>query len=85
MVDCTLDRVQTPHGPIKIGTNRQITLPAALMRQIDLEPHDSVYVAMAEDAEGTLMVIPVEKLVGWIDAGRRREEPRMPVEDTDSL
>lgn len=85
MADCTLYRVQTPHGPFRIGTNRQITLPAALMRQIDLEPHDSVYVVMAEDIEGTLMVIPVEKLVSWIDAGRRREGPRARVEDTDSL
>jgi len=77
--------MQTPHGPIKVGTNRQITLPAALMRQIDLEPHDSVYVAIAKDPAGTLMVIPVEKLVGWIDAGRRCEMLRARVEDTDSL
>ncbi len=80
----TLDRVQPPHGPIKIGTNRQITLPAALMRQIDLAPHDSVYVAVAEDDEGTLTVIPVEKLVNWIDAGRRRDASRIPAEDVEN-
>lgn len=55
------------------------------MRQIDLEPYDSVYVAVAEDTEGTLMVIPVEKLVRWIDAGRRREARHAPVEDADSV
>lgn len=73
--------MQPPHGPIRIGANRQITLPAALMRQIDLVPQDSVYVAMAEDTE-TLMVIPVEKLVSWIDAGRRREVLGAPMRDT---
>ena len=77
--------VQPPYGPIKIGANRQITLPADLMRQIDLAPHDSVYVIMAEDTEGTLMVVPVEKLVRWIDAGRRQDVQRAPIEDTDSL
>lgn len=77
--------MQPPHGPIKIGTNRQITLPAVLMRQIDLAPLDSVYVALAEDAEGTLVVIPVEQLVSWIDAGRHRRALGAPVEDTDAL
>ena len=42
------ERVQ-PRGPFKIGANRQITLPAELMRRIHLAPHDSVYVAMADD------------------------------------
>ena len=28
---------------------------------------------MAEDVEGALTVVPVERLVSWIDAGRRRE------------
>ena len=78
-------RVQPPHGPFKINTNRQITLPAVLMKQIDLAPRDSVYVALAEDAEGTLVVIPVEKLVSWIDAGRHRRSLGAPVEDTDNL
>ena len=74
--------MQPPYGPIKIGANRQITLPAALMRQVDLAPQDSIYVAMAEDTEETLMVIPVEKLVNWIDAGRRRDALDAPLKDT---
>ena len=76
--------MQPPHGPIKIGVNRQITLPAALMRRVDLEPHDSVYVAAANDADGTLTVIPVEKLVSWIESGRRRER-RAPVDDAENI
>ena len=60
-----------PHGPFKIGANRQITIPAELLKRIDLAPGDSVYVAMADDVEGALVVVPVERLVGWIDAGRR--------------
>ena len=77
--------MQPPYGPIRIGNNRQITLPANLMRQIDLAPHDSVYVAIAEESEGTLMVIPVEKLVTWLDVGRRQESLRTPIEGTESL
>lgn len=60
-----------PHGPFKIGANRQITIPAELLKRIDLAPGDSVYVAVADDVEGSLIVVPVERLVSWIDAGRR--------------
>jgi AbrB family looped-hinge helix DNA binding protein len=63
--------VNPPHGPFKIGANRQITIPAELLKRIDLTPGDSVYVAMADDVEGSLIVVPVERLVSWIDAGRR--------------
>lgn len=63
--------VNPPHGPFKIGANRQITIPAELLKRIDLAPGDSVYFAMAVDVEGSLIVVPVERLVSWVDAGRR--------------
>ncbi len=75
--------VQPPHGPFKIGVNRQINIPAELLKRIDLAQGDSVYVAMADDPDGALVVIPVEKLVGWLDAGRRSEQQAAPrLEDT---
>ena len=77
-------RVQPPYGPIKIGANRQITLPAELLRQIDLAPHDSVYVVKADDTEDTLMVVPVEILVRWLDAGQHHDMQHAPIESTDS-
>ena len=58
--------VHPPHGPFKIGANRQITMPAELLKRIDLAPGDAVYVAMADDVEGALIVVPVERLVNWI-------------------
>ncbi len=65
--------MQPPHGPFKISANRQVTIPAELLRRIDLSPGDSVYVTTADDIEDGLVVIPVEKLVRWIDAGRRAQ------------
>ena len=62
-----------PHGPLKIGANRQITLPADLMRRINLEAGDSVYVAVSDDMPELLHVIPVEVLVTWLETGRRGE------------
>ena len=44
-----------------------------------------MYVVKAEDIEGALLVIPVEKLVSWIDAGRRQDALPSPIENTDSL
>ena len=68
--------MQPPHGPFKISVNRQVTIPAELLRRIDLSPGDSVYVTTAEDIEDALVVIPVEKLVQWIDVGRRSQSPK---------
>lgn len=65
--------MQPPHGPFKIGANRQITLPAELLGRLQLDAGDSVYVAQADDDSGTLLVIPVEKLVAWLDAGRNSD------------
>ena len=79
---CSVMWMQPPYGPIKIGANRQITLPADLLRQIDLAPHDSVYVIKADDTEDTLTVVPVEILVRWLEAGRRLDMQRTPIEDT---
>lgn len=62
-----------PHGPFKIGANRQITIPAELLKKLDLEPGDHVYVALSSDDHDTLTVIPVEKIVTWIEGGRRNE------------
>ena len=72
-----------PHGPFKIGVNRQITLPSELLKRLDLAPGDSVYVALAEEVNDTLLVIPVEKLVGLIDAGRRHGDLPDSLRDTE--
>lgn len=71
-----------PHGPIKITANRQVTLPADVLRQLDLAPGDSVYVAVAESPKGSLTVMPVELVVQWMSAGRR--EPHGDGDQVDS-
>lgn len=74
-----------PYGPSKIPKNRQITLPAELLKQVDIEIGDEVFVCKAEDIEGALTVVPVEVIVSWIDSGRRQDAPSSPAEDTDSV
>lgn len=79
--------MHAPHGPFKIGANRQITIPAELLRRMNLEPGDSVYVAMDPDIEGSLVVIPVERVVTWLEAGRRSEKQQQvdaPVSEQES-
>lgn len=65
-----------PHGPHRIGQNRQVALPAELMNPVDLRPGDSVYLQANPDAPGTLMIVPVEMAARWFNAGRRIEERR---------
>ncbi len=74
-----------PYGPSKIPKTRQITLPAELLRQLNIEIGDEVYVCKAEDIEGALTVVPVEVVVSWIDSGRRQDALPSPIEDTDSV
>lgn len=59
-----------PHGPREIGKTRQISLPAELLEAVRLEVGDKVYVALADDPPGALLVLPLELVVRWIDRGR---------------
>lgn len=72
--------MQAPHGPFKISRNRQVTIPAELMRQLDLAPGDSVYVVSTADSERSLVLLPVEVVVSWLETGRRlsRSDPVLP-------
>jgi len=63
--------MHTPYGPHRIGQNRQIALPADLMKSVDLGTGDSVYLQVNPDAEGTLIVVPVEMAARWFEIGRR--------------
>lgn len=63
-----------PHGPHKIGQNRQVAVPAELMKAVDLRPGDAVYLQASPDTEGTLMIIPVELATKWFETGRRASD-----------
>ena len=73
-----------PYGPSKIPKTRQITLPAELLKQVNLKIGDEVYVCKAEDIEGALTVVPVEVVVSWIDNGQRQDALPPQTVDTDS-
>jgi hypothetical protein len=62
-----------PHGPIKISANRQIALPKALVERVRLEPGDYVYVLHSDVEPSSLVVVPVERVTEWMQAGRRQE------------
>lgn len=62
-----------PHGPIKISANRQIALPKALTDRVRLEPGDFVYVLQSDVEPAALLVVPVEWVTEWIQAGRRQD------------
>lgn len=64
-----------PHGPHKITVNGQVTLPAELLRQTPLDPGGSVYVAMAEEIEGALIVVPAETVRNMLNAGQGVDAP----------
>lgn len=58
-----------PYGPREIGRNRQLALPADLLEAVRLAPGDQVFVALADDPPGALLVLPVDMVVRWIDRG----------------
>ena len=59
-----------PYGPKEIGKNRQIALPAELLTKVRLAVGDLVYVALADDPPGALIVLPVELVLTWLERGR---------------
>jgi antitoxin component of MazEF toxin-antitoxin module len=75
--------VHSPYGPHRVGQNRQIALPADLMKLVRLEPGDQVYLQVNPELPGTLIVIPVEIATRWFELGRTADqsdtrEPRHP-------
>ncbi len=64
--------MNAPHGPHRIGQNRQVAIPAELMRSVHLRPGDEVYVQVSDDPPGTLLVIPMEIATTWFEQGKRR-------------
>jgi antitoxin component of MazEF toxin-antitoxin module len=63
--------VNAPHGPHRIGRNRQVALPAELMTRVHLRPGDGVYLQVSDDPPGALLVIPLEVATKWFEAGRK--------------
>lgn len=61
-----------PHGPIRISGNRQIALPKTLIDRVRLEPGDFVYVLQSDVEPSSLVVVPVERVTEWMQAGRRQ-------------
>jgi len=59
-----------PHGPKAISKSRQIALPAELMKRVGLEVGDQVYLAPHEQMSEAIVVLPIELVARWIDAGK---------------
>jgi antitoxin component of MazEF toxin-antitoxin module len=60
-----------PHGPHRIGQNRQVALPAELMKLVHLHIGDEVYLQVNDDPPGTLLIVPMEIATDWFERGRR--------------
>ncbi len=63
-----------PHGPHRIGQNRQVALPADLMKRVHLRVGDEIYLQVNDDPPGTLLLIPMEVATEWFEKGRRAAE-----------
>jgi hypothetical protein len=66
--------MHTPYGPHKISQNRQLALPADMMRLARFEPGDSVYLLVNPDDPRTLLVVPVELAAAWFAEGRAQDQ-----------
>ena len=55
-----------PHGPFKISRNGQVTVPKELLRTASLETGDSIYVLMADEPKGCMLLIPMEQMAQWV-------------------
>lgn len=59
------------HGPKPVNRNRQIAIPAELMNTVGLQIGDQVYLAQHEELPEAIVVVPIEVVTRWLDAGRR--------------
>lgn len=60
-----------PHGPKEIAKNRQLALPKEVMEGARVHVGDMVYFQVQDDPPGSILLIPVGVVTGWIQRGRR--------------
>lgn len=48
----------TPIGPRRLTTVRQISIPARLLRELNLGPGDEVYFSLSESSPKRILIIP---------------------------
>ncbi len=60
--------VATLYGPVRITANRQISLPKALLDQIEMGPGDEMHVL--RDDDGTLRLVSSRTVGQWLEIGR---------------
>lgn len=61
------------YGPYALSSQRQIKMPAALARELRIEPGDTFYWRRSDDDPDTLVVVPQEVVERRYEAGRTRE------------
>ena len=61
----------TPYGPKPISSKGQLALPLELLRAVGLEVGDQVYVMTSDETPGGLLVVPIETVDRWTEAGRK--------------
>jgi bifunctional DNA-binding transcriptional regulator/antitoxin component of YhaV-PrlF toxin-antitoxin module len=65
--------VDTPYGPHRVTANRQVAIPKDLMDRLRLRVGDQIYFMENTDRPGTLMIVPVDLMVRWLEAGASRD------------
>lgn len=61
------------HGPYALSSQRQIKLPAALARELRIEPGDTFYWRRSDDDSDTLLLVPQEVVERRYEAGKTSE------------
>ncbi len=67
---CSICSVYTPQGTQRITKVRQVGIPKVIMEAVGLLPGDEVYLQVNPDHPKTLLLIPADVLMVWLEAGR---------------
>lgn len=76
--------LRPPSGPHKINQHYQVTIPEDVRGLVKLGKGDEVYLQVQESPPGTVLIIPMELMARWVDAGRSLDvDPATSNEDPD--
>ncbi len=59
-----------PVGPRRITSQAQVSLPAEVMADVNLQKGADVYWQVQDDPPGTVLLIPADMVQEWIRRGR---------------
>jgi AbrB family looped-hinge helix DNA binding protein len=62
--------MDTPHGPVRLGSTRQVAIPKEVTDLLSWKPGDRLYFLVDEEHPEMLRLVTIDRVRTWMSAGQ---------------